>query len=237
MKRLEAGLLKQDRIEQYNRTKQQDHFRNRNLIYLVQATRMPEKNKPVLHKILNAFNILTIQSADSINTLNYELRRQLRSEQNTTISPRPFNQLQNAESEDRYFIYIRRFIYYTYRVQEAKKDFRVKNAQRDQSSQDNEGLVDSLNSPTTIAFNPMFNNIRINILATNPKYTINKNNNDNNNSNNSDDSNNSNNSNNNDNRGKYISGSYILVIERSNNGNKIEDIIKDTYKLFLQIAT
>ena len=79
----------------------------------------------------------------------------------------------------------------------------------------------------------MFNNIRINILATNPKYTINKNNNDNNNSNNSDDSNNSNNSNNNDNRGKYISGSYILVIERSNNGNKIEDIIKDTYKLFL----
>ncbi|KIW86592.1 uncharacterized protein Z519_12804 [Cladophialophora bantiana CBS 173.52] len=45
----------------------------------------------------------------------------LRSEQATVISARPFNRLQNADSEDRYFSYIRRFICYTYRVWDSER--------------------------------------------------------------------------------------------------------------------
>ncbi|KAK5189319.1 hypothetical protein LTR47_011879 [Exophiala xenobiotica] len=229
MERLEAGLLKQDRTGWYNRTKWQDHFRNRNLVYLAWATRMPEKNEPVLHEILNAFSTLAIRSADSINTLDHE---------DTTISPRPFNRLQNAESEDRYFTYIRRFICYTCRVWEAEKDFRAKNAQRDQNSQDDEHLVDGLNSPTTVASRPTFNNVRANILAANSEYTSDENDNDSHDSDDSNDSNDGNDnddrndSNDNDNRDKYISGLYTPATERSNDGNEIKDVMKDARELF-----
>lgn len=121
MERLDAHMLKQDRTGWYNRTKWQDHFRDRNLVYLAWASRMPEKNEPVLHEILKAFDTLAIQSAEGINTLDHESRRWLRSEQATVISARPFNRLQNADSEDRYFSYIRRFICYTCRVWDSER--------------------------------------------------------------------------------------------------------------------
>jgi superfamily II DNA helicase RecQ len=116
MEKLEAEMLKQDHTGWWSRTLWQQHFRDRNLKWLAYMSRLPDRDEPLLTEIVEIFDIFAAEAVDGVRTLDQETRRWLRSEQQFEITQRPFARLQNADSEERFLGYMRRFVCYTLRV-------------------------------------------------------------------------------------------------------------------------
>jgi superfamily II DNA helicase RecQ len=116
MEKLEAEMLKQDSTGWWSRTLWQKHFQGRNLKWLSHTSRLPDRDEPLLAEIVEIFNVFFAEAKRGIQTLDQETRRWLRSEKRGEISPRPFMRLQNIESEERYEIYMCRFLCHVMRV-------------------------------------------------------------------------------------------------------------------------
>jgi hypothetical protein len=119
---MDPELLKQDRTGWYIRNQWPQHLAQRNLKYLSHASRLPDKDEHVLVALMNVSRLVQKRSLEGLMTLDLELRRWLKSPLRSEAEVRPLSRLQNVESEDRYFRYMRRFLFYIFRVFASEMD-------------------------------------------------------------------------------------------------------------------
>jgi hypothetical protein len=116
LEQLEEDILQQDRTGWFNRTGWPEHLGKRHLRYLAHATRLPDRDEIVLQEAVRVVNLLMKQAVAGLSTFDIELRRWIKSTQQTEPDRRPIARLQNPESQDRYNGYIQRFVCYFLRV-------------------------------------------------------------------------------------------------------------------------
>ena len=175
MEKLEAEMLKQDHTGWWSRTTWQQHFGSRNLKWLARTSRLPDRDEPFLSEIIEIFDILFAQAVTGIQTLDQETRRWLRSEKRHEISQRPFARLQNTDSEDRYKVYMCRFVCYTMRVWFYSEIEASENTQQD-APPNTTSLHVSTNVSNTVSTSvPTTTNTTVPLYKDNDKTTNNDN--------------------------------------------------------------
>jgi superfamily II DNA helicase RecQ len=126
---LEKDVLQQDRTAWFKRTCWPEHLAKRHLRYLAHATRLPDRDEAVLQEAVRVVDLLMKQAVTGLSTFDIELRRWIKSAQQTEPDQRPIARLQNPESQDRYCGYMKRFMCYCLRVWTSEQEL----SQRQQS--------------------------------------------------------------------------------------------------------
>ena len=129
---LEKDVLQQDRTAWFKRTCWPEHLAKRHLRHLAHATRLPDRDEAVLQQAVRVVDLLMKQAVTGLSTLDIELRRWIKSVQQTEPDQRPIARLQNPESQDRYCGYMKRFVCYCLRVWISEQELRQRQ-QRDAS--------------------------------------------------------------------------------------------------------
>ena len=116
MQEVEAEQAAHDRTGWWSFTKWADHFRSCNMRYLFHASRVPDQDELLLREASRVVDLTLNRALTGLATLHRETRRWLRSPKLTEPDNRPLARLQQANSQERYHNYWRRFICYCFRV-------------------------------------------------------------------------------------------------------------------------
>ncbi|KAL6160847.1 hypothetical protein ACJQWK_12002 [Exserohilum turcicum] len=105
-----------DKIGWFKRTGWLTFLEGRNLAHLGYQTRLPDRNEAKLQQAAKLTEELIERSVRGLATLPRELRRWLRSAQQTVVDQRPLARLQNPESQATYASYMVRFVCFYLRI-------------------------------------------------------------------------------------------------------------------------
>ncbi|KAL6164428.1 hypothetical protein ACJQWK_09163 [Exserohilum turcicum] len=105
-----------DKTGWFKRTGWLTFLEGRNLAHLGYQTRLPDRNEAKLQQAAKLTEELIERSVRGLATLPRELRRWLRSAQQTVVDQRPLARLQNPESQATYASYMVRFVCFYLRI-------------------------------------------------------------------------------------------------------------------------
>ncbi|KAF4546948.1 Orsellinic acid-like protein [Elsinoe fawcettii] len=150
---MEASAAKQDRTGWYHRTGWHDHLRNSNMRHLSRAGRLGDRTEEHLQRAARLVNDIVERAAIGLKSIHPDTRRWLRSAKPNEADVRPFNRLQNPESQLTYGRYFQRLVCYLLRVCEAKmreekwqEEQRSKSARKSDDDSDVDGDCDDDNA-------------------------------------------------------------------------------------------
>lgn len=112
---------KTDKTGWFKRAGWLEHFKDRNLAHLGHQARLPDRNEPKLQLAAQLTEQLIEKCVQGLSTLQLEIRRWLRSAQQSEVDQRPLARLQNSESQATYTAYIIRFVCFYLRVLEDEE--------------------------------------------------------------------------------------------------------------------